>query len=244
MDFAEQAERNSMQTSLFDLGPAAEEHAPQYIPVPPWGERERLMQEKTALGFFFSGHPYNARKQELSRFVRRSLKQIEPSREPTLLAGIVVGVRTQMTRRGKMLLVQIDDGTAMVEVSVFNELFEAERSKIVTDEVLIVEGKVVYDEFSGSNRVSADKLMTVGEARARFARHLLLRMNGGSDAHKLKSLLAPFAPGPAQVRLSYRNETAECEIVLGDAVRVRLDDTLLDALNGWLQSENVEIVYH
>ncbi len=244
MDFAEQAERNSMQTSLFDLGPAAEEHAPQYIPVPPWGEREQLMQEKTALGFFFSGHPYNTRKQELSRFVRRSLKQIEPSREPTLLAGIVVGVRTQMTRRGKMLLVQIDDGTAMVEVSVFNELFEAERAKIVTDEVLIVEGKVSYDDFSGGNRVTAEKLMTVGEARARFARHLLLRMNGGSDAHKLKSLLTPFAPGPAQVRVSYRNETAECEIVLGDAVRVRLDDTLLDALNGWLQSENVEIVYH
>ena len=33
MDFAEQAERNSMQTSLFDIGPAAEEHAPQYIAV-------------------------------------------------------------------------------------------------------------------------------------------------------------------------------------------------------------------
>jgi DNA polymerase-3 subunit alpha len=244
MDFAEQAERNSMQTSLFDVGPAAEEHAPQYIPVPPWGEREQLMQEKTALGFFFSGHPFNTRKQELSRFVRRSLKQMEPSREPTLLAGIVVGVRTQMTRRGKMLLVQIDDGTATVEVSVFNELFEAERAKIVIDEVLIVEGKVSYDDFSGGNRVTAEKLMTVGEARARFARHLLLRMNGGSDAHKLKSLLTPFAPGPAQVRVSYRNATAECEIVLGDAVRVRLDDTLLDALNGWLQSENVEIVYH
>ena len=29
-----------------------------------------------------------------------------------------------------------------------------------------------------------------------------------------------------------------------ERVRVRLDDTLLDALNGWLQSENVEIVYH
>jgi DNA polymerase-3 subunit alpha len=48
----------------------------------------------------------------------------------------------------------------MVEVSVFNELFEAERAKIVTDEVLIVEGKVSYDEFSGGNRVVADKLMT------------------------------------------------------------------------------------
>lgn len=47
--------------------------------------------------------------------------------------------------------------------------------------------------------------MTLGEARARFAKHLLLRMNGGSDARKLKSLLVPFAPGPAQVRIRYRN---------------------------------------
>jgi DNA polymerase-3 subunit alpha len=243
MDFAEQAERNSMQTSLFDIGPATEEHAPQYVAVKPWGEKEQLMQEKTALGFFFSGHPYNSSKKELSRFIRRPLNRLEPAKEMTLLAGLVVGVRTQMTRRGKMLFVQLDDGTGMIEVSVFNELFEAERAKIVTDEVLIVEGKVSYDDFSGGNRVVADKLMTIGEARARFARHLLLRMNGGSDARKLKSLLLPFAPGPAQVRIRYRNATAECEMVLGDAVRVRLDDMLLDALNGWLRPENVEIVY-
>ena len=94
-----------------------------------------------------------------------------------MLAGLVVGVRTQMTRRGKMLFVQLDDGTGMIEVSVFNELFEAERAKIVTDEVLVIEGKVRFDEFSGSNSVVADKLMTIGEARARFAKHLLLYMN-------------------------------------------------------------------
>ncbi len=243
MDFAEQAERNAMQTSLFDIGTAAEEHAPQYVAVRPWGDKEQLMHEKTALGFFFSGHPYNSSKKELSRFVRRPLNRLEPAREMTLLAGLVVGVRTQMTRRGKMLFVQLDDGTGMIEVSVFNELFEAERAKIVTDEVLIVEGKVSYDEFSSGNRVVADKLMTVGEARARFAKHLLLRMNGESDAHKLRSLLTPFAPGPAQVRIRYRNATAECELILGDVVRVRLDDLLLDTLSGWLKPENVEIVY-
>jgi DNA polymerase-3 subunit alpha len=75
MEFAEQAERNAMQTSLFDMGTAAEEHAPQYIPVKPWGEKEQLMQEKTALGFFFSGHPYNTCKKELSRFIRRPLNK-------------------------------------------------------------------------------------------------------------------------------------------------------------------------
>lgn len=160
-----------------------------------------------------------------------------------MLAGVVVGVRAMMTRRGKMLFVQLDDGTGMIEVSVFNELFEAERAKIVTDEVLIIEGKVRFDEFSGSNSVAADKLMTLGEARARFSRHLLLKMNGSSDAQKLKSLLVPFAPGPAAVRIRYRNATAECEIALGEALRVKLDDELLDALRGWLQPENVEIVF-
>ena len=168
------------------------------------------MQEKTALGFFFSGHPYNTCKKELARFVRRPLNRLEPAKEMTTIAGVVVGVRTQMTRSGKMLFVQLDDGTGMVEVSVFNELFEAERAKIVTDEVLVIEGKVSYDDFSGGNRVVADKLMTLGEARARFAKHLLLHMNGGSDARKLKSLLTPFAPGPAQVRIRYRN--ADCRM--------------------------------
>ncbi len=70
-------------------------------------------------------------------------------------------------------------------------------------------------------RVVAERLMTLGEARARFARHLLLKMNGNSDAAKLKSLLTPFAPGPAPVRIRYRNAVAECEMVLGEAVRVR-----------------------
>ncbi len=59
MEFADQAERNAMQSSLFDIGADAEEHAPQYLQVKPWAEQELLMQEKTALGFFFSGHPYN-----------------------------------------------------------------------------------------------------------------------------------------------------------------------------------------
>ncbi|OQA33999.1 MAG: DNA polymerase III subunit alpha [Betaproteobacteria bacterium ADurb.Bin341] len=243
MEYAEQAERNAMQVSLFDMG-GSDEHAPQCVDTKPWSEKERLMQEKSALGFFVSGHPCNAYQNELSAFVKRKLSQIEPAKEMVTLAGIVVGVRSQMTRRGKMLFVQLDDGSATVEVSVFNELFEAERGKIQTDEVLVVEGKVSYDEFSGSNRVVADKLMTLGEARAQFARYLLLDMGGQADVRRLKTLLSPFGPGSAPVHLRYRNPVAECELVLGEEMRVRLDDALLSELASWLKPENVRVVYH
>ena len=37
-----------MQVSLFDSGPAAREHAPQYVEVKAWDEKEKLMQEKQA----------------------------------------------------------------------------------------------------------------------------------------------------------------------------------------------------
>ena len=244
MEFAEQSEKNAMQSSLFDLGDVAEEHAPQYVDMLPWDERSQLMEEKTALGFFFSGHPYDSYKPELSRFIRRSLSQLQPAKEFQTLAGIVVGVRTQMTRRGKMLFVQLDDGTAMVEVSVFNELFEAERRKILTDAILVVEGKVSYDDFSGGNRVVAERLMTLGEARARFAKHLRLQLTPATaDAQRLRTLLQPFTPGNAPVRLRYRQASAECELLLGNTWQVNLDDELLEALNLWLNKENVAVVY-
>ncbi|MDR2186989.1 MAG: DNA polymerase III subunit alpha [Azonexus sp.] len=243
MDFAEQAERDAMQTSLFDMAGVADAHAPAYVTVKPWDEKTQLMEEKTALGFFFSGHPYNSYQKALRPFIRRSLAELEPAREMTLMAGIVVGVRTLMTRRGKMMFVQLDDGAAQIEVSVFNELFEAEREKIVTDDILIIEGKVRHDDFSGSNAVAAEKLLTLGEARARFAKYLRLNMNGEADARKLKTLLAPFTPGPAPVRIRYRNGQAECELQLGQGASVRLENELIEALGEWLKGENVEVVY-
>jgi DNA polymerase-3 subunit alpha len=242
LEAAEQAERHALQAGLFDSGPESSAHTPQYLKVKSWDEQEKLMQEKQALGFFFSGHPYDSVRKELSRFTRRGLKDLQVSREPTLLAGIVAGVRTQMTRRGKMLFVQLDDGGTMVEVSVFNELFLAERHKIVTDEILVVEGKVSDDEYSGNKRVVAEKLLTLGEARSHFAQSLKLKMNGQADADRLKALLAPF-PGATAVRIHYRNRAAACELVLGPEYRVSLEEGLMQELQNWLAPENVEIVY-
>ena len=162
-----------------------------------------------------------------------------------LLAGIVTATRTQMTRRGKMIVVTLDDGTAQVEMTVYNEVFEAERAKIREDEPLIVEGKVSRDDFNGGLRVVADRLMTLAEARSRFAKALRVALNGKvslgdtAAAERLRILLAPYRNGPCPVRVRYRNAQAECELPLGEAWRVRLDDELLVGLQQWLKAENV-----
>jgi DNA polymerase-3 subunit alpha len=254
IEAAEQAERNAMQVSLFDVfdGAAAEEHKPQYCESVRWVERQKLAEEKLALGFFFSGHPFNEVRQEVSRFARRPLSSLEPRKEPQLLAGLVTGVRTKITSRGKMAFVQLDDGTTSLEISVFNETFETERGKIREDEVLIVEGKVQRDDFAGEGRVRvvAERLLTLAEARGRFARYLRLSLNGQASgagaadaARRLQAMLTPYTPGNCPVRLAYRNAQAACELALGESCRVRLEDELLTALGDWLRSENVRIEY-
>ena len=242
---AEQADRHAQQSGLFDGGGA---HTPTCVDTRRWSEREQLLNEKQALGFFFSGHPFNAYRSELSPFLKKSLSQLEAQRDAALLGGVVVAVRTQMTRRGKMAIVTLDDGAAQVEVAVYNELFESERAKIKEDDLLLVEGKVQKDDFSGGLRVVADKLITLGEARGRFAKGLYLAMNGESNAEKLRALLAPYRSGPGgagacPVRVRYRNGEAEVELGLPDSWRVRLDDGLLAALSEWLTPANVSVVY-
>jgi DNA polymerase-3 subunit alpha len=248
LEAAEQAERNALQVGLFDAG-GGQDQPLKMIEATPWSERERLLNEKQALGFFLSGHPYNEVRAELSAFIRRPLSALEPQKEPVLLAGIVTATRTQMTRRGKMIVVTLDDGTAQVEMTVFNELYDAERAKIREDEPLIVEGKVSRDDFNGGLRVNADRLMTLAEARGRYAKALRVALNGKvslgdtAAAERLRVLLAPYRNGPCPVRVRYRNAQAECELPLGESWRVRLDDELLSGLQQWLQAENVEVIY-
>ncbi|MBS0511008.1 MAG: DNA polymerase III subunit alpha [Proteobacteria bacterium] len=251
MEAAEQAAANAMQGGLFDMLPEAAGAAPEFAKIRPWTERERLKEEKLAIGFFLSGHPFNAFKGEVRRFVRRTLAQLEASRDITMLAGVVMEQRTKVGNRGKMAFVLLDDGTQPREVTVYSEVLEANRGKIVTDEVLVVEAKVSNDEFSGGLRIIADRLLTLGEARSRFARALQLRINGevgasggaAAAAGKLQTLLEPFREGGCPIRVSYRNAAAEAELPFGDGWRVRPDDALLESLRAWLPPESVEVVY-
>jgi DNA polymerase-3 subunit alpha len=243
LEAAEQAERNALQSGLFDFGGGDGGGETHYVDVPRWSEREQLLNEKQALGFFLSGHPFNAYRPEVATFVRRNLAQLQPQREPVMMAGVVVSTRTLMTRRGKMAVVMLDDTSTQIEITVFNELWDAERAKIREDELLIVEGKVQEDAFSGGLRVSAEKLMTLAEARGRFARRLHLSLNGQANAGRLKTLLDPYRNGPCPVRLAYRNGNAQAEMSLSDAWRVRLDDELIAALKDWLTADNVKVIY-
>jgi DNA polymerase-3 subunit alpha len=248
LEAAEQAERQASQVSLFGEAEAPHGGAHVYVEAAPWDMKQKLLEEKAALGFYLSAHLFSIYERELARFPRVPLARLAPG-ERVWMAGVVVAARTQMTRRGRMMVIMLDDGSAQVEISVFNELFERHRDKLKEDALLVVSGKVQNDEFSGGLRVLAEDLLDLAALRGRYASLLRLSMNGQADAARLRQVLAPYrvsgngADGGCRVLVQYHNDKAVCEVALGDAWRVRPDEGLLADLAAWLAAENVQLVY-
>jgi DNA polymerase-3 subunit alpha len=78
-DFANATAANVHQGGLFDLG-GDDDHGsstqePELVDATPWGVKEQLTLEKTAIGFYLSGHLFD----EVAREVRQ-LRQAAGSR--------------------------------------------------------------------------------------------------------------------------------------------------------------------
>jgi len=242
IDLAEKEAHFANQTSLFG-GAAEGGEALQLVRAAPWSERERLQNEKQSLGFYISGHPFNAYRDELKRFARTPLGSLNPQNEAVYVAGVIYGVVIRNSRRGRIAVLTLDDGTGRVEVVVFGELFQEKRAVIQEDQVVVVQGRASVDDFSGGMRITADKLLDLAELRSAHARVLRLSINGQADSAKLKSLLSQYAGGQCHVAIRYRNAQGECDIRLPESCRVKVSAPLLDSLNQWLDEKNVEVVY-
>ncbi|MDP1565434.1 MAG: DNA polymerase III subunit alpha, partial [Polaromonas sp.] len=89
-EFAAQAEANVNQGGLFDMDShAASTQEPPLVEAVPFGVKARLVQEKTAIGFYLSGHLFDEVETEVRQFVKRKIDDLIDSRDQTLLAAIV-----------------------------------------------------------------------------------------------------------------------------------------------------------
>jgi DNA polymerase-3 subunit alpha len=235
IEAADSAAASAGQTSLFG-GEAAVQHS-DYVKAVAWSEREKLSNEKLALGYYFSGHLFREYANEARQLAPTPLAEVRQARDQVRLAGVIVSARSQNTRRGRMGVVVLDDGTAQLELMVFSELYDRKRALLKEDQLLFVVGKVRYDEFAQRLSISADDLMDLTEARAKAAARLRIELEGATDAVRLREALAPYrvqgtGNGGCRVIVSYCNTGGRVDVALPEDWRVRPDDQLINDLRG------------
>jgi DNA polymerase-3 subunit alpha len=241
---ADQTQANLNQGGLFEDGAETSQHF-ELPTISAWSEREQLLEEKQALGFCFSGHLFASYATEIRRFISATLNRLSPSRDPIWITGIVSASRGQMTKRGMMRIIEIDDGTAKLELTVFSELWDRYRQSIKIDEPLIVCARIENDDFSGGLRGAASDLLTLGEARIKFSLGLRLKLAADAAPEKIRSLLEPWRAPRQGCPIIFRleREGAQCDIQLPEDWRIKPEEELIRMLSEHLPRESVEIVY-
>ncbi|MET3105917.1 DNA polymerase-3 subunit alpha [Oxalobacteraceae bacterium GrIS 1.18] len=243
IECAEQAEAARNQVSLFDddVGMSG---SPDYLKAAAWSEKRKLSEEKLALGFYLSGHLFSIYAPEVRQFIRTPLSKLETSRDPRLMAGIISGIRSQMTQRGRILIVTLDDNTATQEVTVYAELADQFKQFFKEDEFLAVQGKVSEDRFSGGLRVTAEKVMDIALARIQFAQALRIQISTALDVKQLQTTLDPHLNGQGcPLLVHYQSATASAELRFSDEWRVNPDEELQQKLVDLFSSQQVAVVY-
>ena len=165
-----------------------------------------------------------------------------------VVAGLIIAMRTMNTRRGdKMAFITIDDRSGRIELAVFSDTYQRYQDLLTKDKLIVVEGEVSVDDYSGGYRMSARALYDIDQAREHFAKRLRLSVNesraGNGFIPALQNVLQPFREGITPVVITYQRPDALVELPLGHAWRVRPTDELLHRLRDLVGEQDVDIIY-
>lgn len=257
-EFAAATEANANQGGLFDMSDshAASTQEPPLVEAMPFGVKARLVQEKTAIGFYLSGHLFDEVETEVRQFAKRKIEDLIDSREPQLLAAILSDLRVINGNRGKLIIFKLDDKTDVLEASVDEALFNANRNLLKDDELVIVQGTLQGASERFGRRFKVTQVWDLETARCKFGKYLRVAVNG--SAPDISRMVRDFPPRremseqgevsrglPVRLSLRRQNEVggATAELHLGEAARFFPTDA---ALASWMAQADrglVQIVY-
>ncbi|MEY3513434.1 MAG: putative polymerase alpha subunit, DnaE subfamily [Pseudomonadota bacterium] len=254
-DFAVASEANANQGGLFDMGDdthGSSQQEPELVSAMPCGVKERLTQEKTAVGFYLSGHLFDEVDREVRSFVKTRIDDLMDSREPQLLAGIVSDMKTINGQRGRLVIFKLDDKSATIEATADEATMNAYRNILREDELVVVMGKVQNDRFSGGLRLSTNQAWDLNQARCRFGKYLRVAVNGTvPDVARIVREHPARIEASEQgnlvrglgVRLQVLREGANAEIELGDNAKFFPSDAALASWMAQAHQGQAQIIY-
>jgi DNA polymerase-3 subunit alpha len=207
--------------------------------VPAWPVLQRLQAEKDSLGLYLTGHPVKVHFQDIRHFttcvlgdVHKRIPEVLKNRRGVSmkLAALVTSLRRR-TARGHFIA--IEDHTGRVDAFLPNEAFATYADLMVKDAIVVIDGNVVADDFTGSYRITASHIMSLADAKAKYAKGVNIALSGPDDAlcAALASTFNPYKNGSAPVYLHYRNQRARVSLELGCDWNVKPCEELIAALN-------------
>jgi DNA polymerase-3 subunit alpha len=216
-----------------------------YVESNAWSTKNRLDGEKETLGLYLTGHPADSYLQELTGFVQPIAKLNPKKNKKATICGLVTAIRRLLTKRGKKLVILgLEDSSGGLDIVIFSEVFDPQQEYVLVGKMLVVEGDLGQDDYTGGTKMTATALHRIDEARTRYAKCLVLTLSS-ADHPLLSSIQAVLKAhkGECVVQIRYANTDAKAAINLAPQWRIKPSDELLLILADILDEKRVELCY-
>ena len=243
-------EQSAGQTNLFYSESNEDQNLPELRRAKELQVDEKLGFEYATLGFYFSGHPFDAYRNDCKHFTGyniSSLKRMLDSKKRESygnnnaiidLAGLVSDVK----RRGNNLAFKIDDGTAMIEGIVFGERMESLKGFIRNSQLLFLRGKLRFDSYADMWQLVIEEASPLEELISNKAKKLVIRCDPNFNPKKLQKILKSHTPGKCSVQLNYLSDVNQTRMSLGDEWKVNPTKQLRETLAEELGIDNFQFI--
>ncbi len=258
-------DRAAGQSALFggEGGAAAEADAPApaLVRADTWNMTEALGYEKETLGMYVSSHPLDRWAEDIATLGAVSTTAVKEAKQDAvvIIAGLVQGVRTIVTRNGrnpgqKMGIVTVEDRLGSIECVLFPEAYAQNEAMLEAERALVFIGRL--DQSRGDSQVIIERILPMETAQATLARAIELdiddaRWNGSTVQvlSDVSSRLKSFAlhdrsseGQPIPVTVSLRLSGRRVVLEAGQSMRVRPTARLIEGMTETLGAGCVRIV--
>jgi len=208
--------------------------------------KDRLNGEKETLGLYLTGHPIDEYEIELKSMVANRIADLRPGKSATTVSGMVVGMRIMKNKRGESFaFLTLDDKSGRVELSVWAEKFNAYREILVKDALLVVQGIVSEDSFTGGLKMAADSIQSIYEARCSKLSSLQLNVSEFAVdwVDRFHNTVSGYREGNCPVTVEYLAASASGQLTLGSQWLVQPRDELIYRLREEFGKDSVTLHY-
>jgi DNA polymerase-3 subunit alpha len=208
--------------------------------------KDRLNGEKETLGLYLTGHPIDEYEIELKSMVANRIADLRPGKSGTTVSGMVVGMRIMKNKRGESFaFLTLDDKSGRVELSVWAEKFNAYREILVKDALLVVQGIVSEDSFTGGLKMAADSIQSIYEARCSKLSSLQLNVSESAVdwVDRFHNTVSGYREGNCPVTVEYSAASASGQLKLGSQWLVQPRDDLIYRLREEFGKDSVTLHY-
>jgi len=118
---------------------------------------------------------------------------------------------------------------------------------VIKDAVLVVEGDVSLDDYSGGLKMVTRKIFSIAQARENYARLVSVQIHrdrvDGTFSQRLKAILEPYRDGICKVRIDYQRDGAKAKLYLGDDWRIAPRPELIRQLEQLCGERSLTVYY-